>query len=214
MIKFSKRCLLPLICMLYCVNAIGQTYYYERVTDDVKKDGHYITFGNSNCYDSDKNGCSKSNGVINYVGEVNGKHKYRGDGYFGTSVYLFSSDYSFLELRCVSNNVVYKYKRLYAPSNKTTAVRGYVEPNSSNGNNGSTGVIYVPSMPVTSSQPTYVPTSPEPRTWHRCSSCAGTGLCSGCRGTGLNAYTKSGNCGVCYGSGRCPGCRGAGGSKY
>lgn len=211
---FSTLLLLVSACTIY-----ARTYYYERVTNNSSKDGHYISFGNNCCYDSDKEGMSSKNGVLPFICEDNGKLKYRGKGYFGNSIYLFSKDFNTLEIKVIESGNVYTYKRLSIPSNEI-AVRGYRSPKSSTSTSTGTVVtpIYVPT-PMTSvydggTSTSTSTTTPSQRYGYKdCHLCFGTGNCQTCYGRGYTSsiYTSgwmdcpnctNGKCSVCNGTGK------------
>lgn len=216
---FTILLLLVSACTLY-----ARTYYYERVTNNSSKDGHYISFGNNCCYDSDKEGMSSKNGVLPFICEDNGKLKYRGKGYFGNSIYLFSKDFNTLEIKVIESGNVYTYKRLLSPSGEM-AKRGYSSPNkSSTSSSTSVGTVVVPtyvSTPTTSvydggtstSTSTSTTTSSPRYGYKDCQHCWGSGKCQTCYGRGYTSSTYTGGwmdcpncnhgeCSICHGTGK------------
>ncbi|MBO4263536.1 MAG: hypothetical protein J5871_02500 [Bacteroidales bacterium] len=214
-------------CFLFlCIPLAAQTYYYERVkivrngqVSVDAGDGHYITFNDNGCYDSNKQGMSSGTGFRNYKSFENGIYKYFGKSYFGgDAYYFFSQDRGRLNIKMQEGDVVYVYERKTAPSVMGPSVRGYRSPSSSD-NVGAVPVV-VPATPVMPATPNVAP-SASSRVYvdHTCRGCHGSGYCTCCHGTGKIRITNSipeyhvtyvdckscrgtGKCQVCYGKGR------------
>lgn len=191
----------------YC-NLFAATYYYERILDPSTKDGHYITIGNNSCYDSDKDGFSSQNGLLKFICEENEKLKYRGNGYFGNSIYWFSKDYSQLEIYVVNLSEKYTYKRLTGPTDKDLTLRKSKLPKVNN--DVPANDLIVIDQPIATP---IVPNNDKPlftvrKVWENCTACHGTGCCYWCHGSGYDLHSKTGHCHTCYGSGICPICKG------
>lgn len=202
--------LVALLCAWCTISA--ETYYYERVTNEAAKDGHYITFVANGCYESSADGISLEHGFISYISEVNGQRKYRGNGFLGNCIYLFSQGYSSLTIRNIGDNSAYEYRRMSAPSS-TVALRTEKSKSGTTATAQSSTTVFVPVVPATTTTTTTTTTTPA-KTWHSCHSCHGSGQCKYCHGTGLDYTTQTGHCYVCRGTGKCSGCRGEGGSSY
>ena len=206
----------------------AQTYYYERVkkvTDGVQEaasgDGHFITFNDGGCYDSDFRGITAGTGyrVFQYV--ENNLSRYYGKAYSGKlSYFYFSSDKSRLNIKEEGKDLVYVYVRKTAPSQMGPSVRGYRSPSSSSGGGAVSPLIYyvpTPGVAYSSSTSSGVSSSQgSDRIW--CRGCNHTGHCTACKGTGIQTgrafYTDNhlivSDCPACHGSGKCGVCYGRG----
>ena len=132
----------------------SQTIYYERIeiVKDGKHiadvgDGHYITFNEKGCYDSDKDGFTEKTGFRAYERLDNGITSYYGDSYFGKARYLFNSSKSRMNIIIDKTKEVYVYVK--KDNYDATYSRQSKRSSSATGNSiGVSPVIIVPAPPV------------------------------------------------------------------
>lgn len=201
-------------------NVSAQTYYYEKVAE-IKKgtkatasgDGHFITFTEKGCYDSDKRGFTENNGFLEYKYTANNIRNYYGDSWFGKAYYYFSSDCSRLNIKQESSGTIYVYARKTAPAGVTKSSR-HKTP--------TTIAAPTVTMPTTPTAPSFdTPSSNSGAStqsrygYYTCPSCYGSGKCPICHGTKLADASYTGTkyvCNSCTG-GKCSACGGTG-KKY
>lgn len=208
-----------MVCSALGVSA--QTYYYEKVAEvrngtkiTASGDGHFITFTNKGCYDSDNKGFSENNGFLEYKRTENSIRNYYGDSWFGKAYYYFSTDLGRLNIKVESSGNIYVYARRTAPAGVTKSSRCKVSP---------AVVAPVVPMPVTPATPTFdssAGTSGQSQNksrygYYTCPSCHGSGKCPVCHGRNLADAHYTGNKMVCPSctNGRCSACGGTG-KKY
>ncbi len=103
------------------------TYYYQQIAKIVNGDrqvgdnsGQFIYFTNKLCYDSDKDGYTVNNGVLEYIKTDNNIIMYYGDTYWGKAYYFVASDYSRINIKLADRNILI-YERRTAKSNTITS---------------------------------------------------------------------------------------------
>lgn len=116
-----------LFLMLFAIASIcmsAQTYYYRQIAKVSKgqrlagnNSGQFITFTQTGCYDSDKDGISVNNGFQNYKNYENGILYYSGSSYWGDQCqYCFNAAKDRLNIIPDNeNSIVYVYQRVNAP---------------------------------------------------------------------------------------------------
>lgn len=231
-----------LLFLSVTINA--QTTYYYKMTKKILNGqsstnvsgGQFISFVDSRCYESDKDGYSVNNGVLKYeyTNSANGIILYVGNSYWGASSFLFSSDKKKLNVK-VSENEVYVYQQAPAPSGQLTCslIRNHstsVPP----AIGGELPIIVDSSIPSSSGGGTVdTPTTREQKDCPSCFGgkctaghgyggmsdakmhCNGTGRCGWCNGNGyVYVGTKTQTCSACGGSKRCKTCNGSGKCPY
>lgn len=222
MMKHLATFIVTLCCI--CMTAGAQTYYYEKIAvveNNVKRqasgDGHFITFTQNACYDSDKDGYSEGLGKLHYEGmSQSNLHCYHGHSYFGEAYYFFASDRSRLNIQ-KSDGEILVYVRKNAPAGVTRSSRP--KPNT-----------VPPPIPVIIDPNPFEDkdddhhdddTQAEEESrygYYDCPTCYGTGKCQRCGGDGVWRNSLEGlkdyMCTSCpNSSGRCPVCDGTG-RKY
>jgi hypothetical protein len=114
----------------------GQTYFYRqtgivtngnRTTGD--NTGQFITFTRAGCYDSNRDGRGSDDDFHRYIGFNDNRtmHVYEGNSYWGTALYLFSTDFSRLNIRA-ENGIFYVYEKIIAPDGVLTSAYFYRRP--------------------------------------------------------------------------------------
>lgn len=165
-----------LIFLLLGVSMSAQTYYYERIktvsngqASSDSGDGHFITFTEKGCYDSDKEGFSEDTGFRKYEGASNNILSYYGDSYYGKAHYYFSDDKSRLNIIPDSRDEVYVYvQRPIHPNTKSTRSRNKGTPSSA-----SNGLVAPPIIIV--APPVNSGGSSNQSNRRQCTACQGTG---------------------------------------
>ncbi len=211
------------LCILLSTNTFAQTYYYERVatvTNGVKSsdsgDGHFITFTNKGCYDSNKEGFDEKFGFREYKATNDGIKSYYGDSYFGKAYYYFTEDLGRLNIKKESDNTIFVYIKKVAPTGVTKSSRE--APNKD--------IVIIPVIPTPQPNDITVPTNDEINStesssisrygYYTCPSCYGSGKCPNCNGKHLVNSSYTGNtriCSTCNNRGQCSACNGTG-QKY
>lgn len=104
----------------------AQTFYYKlcrKVIDGVVSEnvsgGQFVSFSNNKCYESDRDGYSVENGILEYQRTENGISLYLGESYWGHSVFKFNADKTIMNVIAENGNI-YVYKRCITPSNVQT----------------------------------------------------------------------------------------------
>ncbi len=215
------RYFLTIAIMICCeLGASAQTYYYEKVAE-VKNgtkttaagDGHFITFTNKGCYDSDIKGFTENNGFLEYKRTVNSIRNYYGDSWFGKAYYYFSTDLRRLNIKVESTGNVYVYARKTAPSGVTKSSRHRASQTVI------TPAVTITAMPTAPTYDSSAGSSSQSQNsrygYYTCPSCHGSGKCPICHGSNLADAYYTGNKMVCSSctNGRCSACGGTG-KKY
>lgn len=113
----------------------------EKVTQTGGNSTLYVTLSGNKCYDSDSQGYSNNTGVRSLRHENYGFHSFTGPTYWGNGEYLFSEDYSRLNVK-VGNKVYVYTKTAFSPgkssyigtrSSSGTVSGGYTPKPSNNG---------------------------------------------------------------------------------
>lgn len=205
----------------------AQTYYYERVSIikngqqySASGDGHFITFTNDGrCFDSTNKGYNENYGIRHLTIRQNGITCYEGQSYWGRAKYLFSSDYSRLNIR-LSTGEVYVYSRKTPPTGVTESKRAPRDVvNSAATTPAASGVSQTPSFGGGSSSSSGGSSSSSNQSrygYYTCPSCYGSGRCPICHGKHIanNSYTGGSHiCYSCNNKGDCSACGGKG-KKY
>lgn len=216
------RYFLTIAILIWFIPGVSaQTYYYEKVAEvrngaktAASGDGHFITFTDKGCYDSDNKGFTENNGFLEYKRTANGIRNYYGDSWFGRAYYYFSTDLGRLNVKIESSGNIYVYARKSAPAGVTKSSRRKESP-----------IIVAPPVPMPAAPvaPTFdSPSGSSGKSsaksrygYYTCPSCCGTGKCPICHGSGLaDSYYTGGKmvCPSCT-NGRCSSCNGTG-KKY
>ena len=190
-----------ILCQTMCLYAQKHVEYYVHTKTYYKdgsvvvepgNSGQFITRNGNVCYDSNRDGFSVNNGVLQLVTRQGNNSKYIGTCYYkGECSYTFYDDKGVLNIQDVLNNV-YVYKRQVPPSNVRTS--SLIKDNSQN--------ITV----ISGSHDSQTKVFP-------CGVCYQTGKCSFCNGTGISRNHAPGiiaKCGACGGTGKCSSCGGDG----
>lgn len=130
-----------------------ETLYYERI-EVVKEgkcmadigDGHYITFNDKGCYDSDKDGFTEKTGFRAYEGLDNGITSYYGDSYFGKARYLFNPSKSRMNVIIDKTGDIYVYVKKDNPNAAYSRRSEHASPTA--GNSSGTPPIIITAPPV------------------------------------------------------------------
>ena len=217
--QMKKLFILSLLLISITTGIAQNTIYYEReaiVVNNKKKssrgDGHFITFTETHCYDSDIEGISEDTGTLKYI-ETNssGIRIYCGKSFFGETEYCFANDLS--RINIYANDTIYVYVRKTPPN----GVRKSSRPPKKK----QVTTIILP--PVKNDVPgKIVPErkekkKPESRYgWYDCPTCI-DGRCSICGGDKIRGNEYLGGedmiCNVCDRYGNCSACQGKG-KKY
>jgi hypothetical protein len=222
-----KKLVVVIIALLNVIGLYSQTYYYERVAKIEpggrrvadSGDGHFITFTDFGCYDSDDHGMTAQTGFRDYKKSRNGVDQFYGKSYFGNAYYSFSSDRSRLNIDVERDGTIYVYERRTAPSQETSSMRKYSPIVVSPG-------VYIPFVPIwtppvmSSSSYSSSSSTSSVSGGRICTACNGNGQCTSCHGvgyhwmqtgyyTGDSSYSKV-DCGACHSTGRCMICYGKG----
>ena len=236
MSRFYK-CLSLLLLALVCNDLHGQQTFYYKYTKSIEhgaentavSGGQFITFKESSCYDSDINGNSVKNGILNYYKEYSHNHPtYIGESYYGNVTYRFSADYQTLNI-IVNKSLIYVYKRAPVPNNVVTS--SLIKKQKANTNpwnqipsfGGSYNTsINNPPTNETNSQNYSKEFEQKNKEWREqhygdkeCHLCHGSGICRTCNGKGWYTNPLTGNplecpncdknrkgiCSVCHGKG-------------
>lgn len=209
------------IMMCFRLGTSAQTYYYEKVAEvkngtkiTASGDGHFITFTDKGCYDSDNNGFTENNGFLEYKRTANNIRNYYGDSWFGKAYYYFSTDFGRLNIKVESSGNVYVYARKIAPAGVTKSSRHKASPAVV------APVVPIPTMPTAPTFDSSAGTSSQSQNksrygYYTCPSCYGSGKCPICHGTKLADAYYTGDKMVCPScrNGRCSSCNGTG-KKY
>lgn len=106
----------------------AQTFFYKRSQiinrGNVKKvndDAHYITFTQSVCYDSDKNGISINSSNLKFIKKQNDILCYYGNSFWGADCYCYVS-ISKDRINFKKNNIIYVYEKIN-PKQNTAKLR-------------------------------------------------------------------------------------------
>lgn len=230
--RFMNKILLFFLLILPH-SVFGQTYYYKltkKIVDNVPytntAGGQYITFSNQFCYESDSDGNSVGNGLMNYKETVNGSAIYKGSCYFSEySTFKFNADKSVLNI-IPPNGTVYVYRKATPPKSQTTC--SLIKKAESKGSSGVGNYVGTPNYnnstnyPMNQDGSTENPTKSEKtpqKRWHNvtktvdCNFCHRSGKCQTCNGKGWYQGTYGPiDCPNCYGykTGKCSHCQGNG----
>ncbi len=215
------RKILSFLLLLECLSLPAQTTYYYKLIKKVKSGnpdtnvsgGQFITFTEKACYESDKNGYSVNHGKLDYKYSENGLKTYVGNSYWGShTIFIFKKDLSGLNVK-TSDDVVYVYKQMNAPSGVTTC--SLIRKESSGGGGYTLSYPAQPTYPQggyagggtynggqsgNTGGSTYHPERDKPqKTRHTCSACHGTGSIVRNDGS-ISSYGNSGymkRCSTC-----------------
>lgn len=215
-----------------CLGVVGvaqNTYYYKLTKQKIGgiistnvEGGQFFTFVNNACYESDIEGISVGNGVMNYGLTEDGIKIYTGDSYYGYSALYVLADKSKINIK--HNNDIYVYERVEVPDGITTC--SLVKQRTPNVNNNyypcPINPVYVDNSQIYNNQsfPQNNPVQETPIQRRKCVYCSGTGkreynqsvptfglpdtrfYCNEC---GREFYRSSGHChvvcGYCGGTG-------------
>lgn len=216
------RYFLTIVILIWFIPGVSaQTYYYEKVAEVrngaktvASGDGHFITFTDKGCYDSDNKGFTENNGFLEYKRTANGIRNYYGDSWFGKAYYYFSTDLQRLNIKVESTGKIYVYARKTAPAGVAKSSRNKTSGNSVPASPSVSPAISIGSVPapISFETPSSGSRTVQPRI---CAGCKGSGFCSMCKGKGwqknVTMYgTTVSNCPACNGTGRCLVCHGKG----
>ena len=219
-IEQMKKLFILSLFLISITTVIAQnTIYYEReaiVVNNRKKssrgDGHFITFTETHCYDSDIEGISEDTGTLKYI-ETNrsGIKTYYGKSIFGEAEYCFANDLS--RINIYANDTIYVYVRKTPPNGVRKSSRPPKKKQVT---------IIIPQQDEISVPGKIIPERPDKKKqesrygWYDCPSCIG-GRCSICGGDKIRGNEYLGGeemiCNVCDRYGNCSACQGKG-KKY
>lgn len=229
--RLHRVVILVLLFLACSISIFAQTTYYYKQIKVVKnnqtiasgKGGQFISFYKDICYDSNNEGTTINNGILDLTSKQGDKYtKYKGPSYFGNVTYQFTPSLDKLAV-IKRDGTIYVYQRAIPPAGVTTSslikskssgggtAVGYAQPqtNYPPTNYGSgNGATMTNSSGYTTYESSYVSVD--------CHLCGGSGKCSTCNGKGWYESpfgTGPIACPNCYGgnqSGKCSKCKGTG----